>query len=128
MRNLKMTALVAGALVGGLVLGGVGIAAAQMRGTNDPAAPRVTYGTVDTTQPVTPPSTDTTQPVTPSVDPTDTVRPPMPSQARGHAYGRTITHMHSGLHRGQGHVDMHVVVRGMSRAGTTRASGSMMNR
>lgn len=157
MRNLKVTAMVASALVGGLVLGSIGIAAATTLGQATPGTNPAPYGSMETTTPVTPPSTDTTDVVTPpstdttiivtppstdtteSVSTTDTPRPPMPAQAKGHAYGRMIVHMHSGLHRGWTvkpsamHKTRHM---GMTNRSTTAAvrteanhmSGSMMNR
>jgi hypothetical protein len=162
MKNLRVTAMVAGALVGGLVLGGVGIATAATHGMT-PTAGRMGYSSVDTTPVVTPPSGDatpvatppavdttpamtppsgdTTQPMTPpsddstptmmppsgdttpSMSPAGPQRPPMPVQAHGHAYGRTVSHPHSGLHRGRGHA----VATHASHA-ASHAGGSMMGR
>lgn len=157
MRNVKTTAMVAGALVAGLVLGGVGIASASM-GAGSSAMGRTWYATAettptapisgdttapvpstDTTQPATPPSGDTTQPATPtagdttaSVPPTCTPRVPMPPKAKGHAYGRMMSHPHSGLHMGQKrHAAMHAAGK-PAAAGTTNTvaaeRGSMMGR
>src|ERR1035437_4885702 len=125
MRKLRMSAIVAGVLVGGLVLGGIGIATAMTR-TGMPGSPEARYATDDTST-ITPPSGDTTDPAPPSdvtrppvtppspvtsppgtppwFDPTSSVPTtctprPMPPHARGHAYGPVISHPHSGLHRG----------------------------
>lgn len=129
MRNLRVTAMVAGALVSGLVLGGIGIgvAVAATSAAGSPTAVHSRLGALDTTEVVTPPSDGTTvtppsdgttvtppsdgttvtppsDGTTPSVPATCTPRPPMPPQARGHAYGRMIPHPHQGLHRGmRGH-------------------------
>ena len=122
MRNLKVTAMVAGALVGGLVLGGVGIATATSIGQATPGTTPARYVSAETTSPVTPPSGDTTVVVTPpsgdttpvvtpgsgdtteSASPTCTPRPPMPTQAKGHAYGRMVAHPNNGLHLGWRHM------------------------
>lgn len=156
MRNVKTTVMVAGALAAGLVLGGVGIASASMgagpstmvqtryaAAETTPAAPisgdtTASVPSTDTTQPVTPPSGDTTQPATPptgdttaSVTPTCTPRPLMPPKAKGHAYGRMMSHPHSGLHMGQRHAAKHAAKHATaSRAvsASTRRHGSMMGR
>ena len=123
MRNLKATAMVAGAIVGGLVLGGVGIATATTIGQATPGTTPAIYASAETTPPMTPPSGDATVVVTPpsdattpvvtpgsggatgSVTPTHTPRPAMPGQSRGHAYGRMMSHPNSGLHLGWNHVN-----------------------
>jgi hypothetical protein len=125
MRNLRVTTLVAGALVGGLLLGGIGIATAATRGSETPAiqtrrgAVYATSSTAlqsgDTTQPATPPTGDTT----PSVSPTRTPRPPMPPQSNGHAYGRMMAHPHRGLHLGRVGVSHVGPMRGAQRRNAT---------
>jgi len=107
MRNLRVTTLVAGALVAGLVLGGLGIASATTSGSMNQGKNQSHDRAVDPTSTVTPPSVDVVKPSVPSIIPTptvpsvDTTRPPMPPNAQGHAYGRVISHPHTGLHRGQ---------------------------
>ena len=161
MKNLKVTALVAVGLVGGLVLGSIGIAAATTLGQATPGTTPAAYGSAEATTPVTPPSTDTTLVVTPpstdttvvvtppSTDPTGSVtttgspRPGMPSQAKGHAYGRMMSHPNSGLHRGwmkKSAAAMHTTMdpancasmvnrpaASATRNGSRHARGSMMN-
>jgi hypothetical protein len=138
-KRFKIAALLAGVLVGGLVLGGIGVASATM-GAGMPGTPGTHQGSMLTTPPVdpsdgttmtpgTPWSGDTTMtpgthgsdgatmtPSTPwsedttmtpgthgSDGATMTPDPTMPPQAMGPAYGRTIPHPHTGLHRGKGH-------------------------
>jgi len=136
MRNLRVTAMVAGALVSGLVLGGIGIATAATSGAKTPATIKTSYGVTDATSTITPPSGDTT----PSVTPTGTTRPPMPPQAKGHAYGRVISHPHCGLHFGwastslapmhgaQRKGGMRRSVTGTSHRNSSHKGGSMMGR
>ena len=106
MRNMRMTAMLASGLVAGLVLGGIGIAAAQTSALQTPATARTHQGGMDATSSISPRSSETTEPETPSGDATPsvpaigTVRSPMPLQSNGHAYGRMISHPNSGLHRG----------------------------
>jgi hypothetical protein len=77
MRNLKVTAMVAVALAGGLVLGGVGIAAAATRAAGSTPMVKGTVASMDTTTPVAPPAGDTTDPaLPPSGDTTQPVTPP----------------------------------------------------
>ena len=115
MKRFKIAALLAGVLVGGLVLGGIGVASATM-GAGMPGTPGTHQGSMLTTPPVDPSDGTTMTPGTPwsgdttmtpgthgSDGATMTPDPTMPPQAMGPAYGRTIPHPHTGLHRGKGH-------------------------
>lgn len=147
MKRSKIAALLAGVLVGGLVLGGIGVASASM-GAGMPVTPGTHQGSMLTTPPVDPSSGDATMtPGTPwsgdttmtpgthgsgdttmtpgthgSDGATMTPDPTMPPQAMGLAYGRTIPHPHTGLHRGRGH--KHAA----KHLGASTAARSMMGR